>query len=182
MLKEQLLGFALKTLWEMHGTKERLKNSLPGQLLHSYVKNIKEKTIWNERKSPTHVGLKKTRKSSIRSAKEIDSSRALMIIEKINHKPIRLVHKYEEIDGKKSLAYLIWALGHAERAGLSEGISVHDVSSLLYHACKIELYPINISRVVFGNQALIQQVDHQNRTKTYLLTPHGKMVFKNKFL
>lgn len=182
MLKEQLLGFALKTLSEMHGTKERLKKSLPGQLLHSYVKNIKEKTIWGEKRPAAQVVLKKARKTSIRPAKDIDSARALMIIEKINHQPMRLVHKSEEIDGKKSLAYVIWALGHAERAGLSEGISVHDVSSLLYHACNIELYPINISRVVFGNQDIIQQAGHENRTKTYVLTPNGKMVFKNKFL
>jgi hypothetical protein len=76
----------------------------------------------------------------------------------------------------------VWALGHAERASIKEGISVHDVSALLYKACKIDLYPINISRVVHSNEVLVRQAGQEKRTKTYLLTPTGAKIFKEKFV
>lgn len=128
------------------------------------------------------LAVKKERKSSIKPAKEIGSARADIILQMLKSDSSRIVKKTDALDGKKSLAYLVWALGHAERANVAEGISVHDVSALLYQACKIELYPINISRVVYGNTALVRQVGQEKRTKTYLLTTQGQAMFKEKFL
>jgi hypothetical protein len=207
MLKEQLLGFAVKALSQAYETKERIKNSLPSQLVQDYAKNVKNKvsviiehgltrlgtpnvktsltknnTTYRAQDSASKKLAKKIRKSSIKPAKEIGSLRAEVILERIRNNNVRLVEKHESIDGKKSLAFLVWALGQAELAELAEGISIHDISSLLYRACNIELYPINISRVVFSNPSLVQQAGQENRTKTYLLTPKGKALFREKFL
>ncbi len=124
----------------------------------------------------------KGRKSSIRPAKEIGSFRADVILQKLQNGSFKMVSESDTLVGKKSLAYLVWALGHAELADLTEGVSVHDVSALLYRACKIELYPINISRVVYGNPNLVRQVGQEKRTKKYLLTKDGQAVFKAKFI
>lgn len=125
---------------------------------------------------------KKIRKSSIKPAKEIGSLRADIILQNLTNENLRPVLANDTVDGKKSLAYLIWALGHAEQACVTQGISIHDVSSLLYRACQIELYPINVSRVVYKNPDLIRKVGQEKRTKTYLLTDEGKILFKKKFL
>ncbi len=125
---------------------------------------------------------KKTRRSSIRPAKEIVSVHADTILKDVKKNEARLPKKNEELKGKKSLAYLVWALGHAHRAEIKQGISVHDVSALLYRANKIELYPINISRVLHTNGNLVRQISHYNRTKTYLLSEEGEHIFRDKFL
>lgn len=206
MLKEQLLGFAIKALSQAYETKERIKESLQGESVKTYVRTVKDvakvlvekqlqrvanagesrRTSSKSRSMGTGnkstMTVKKERKSSIKPAKEIGSQKALQILETLKTDSCRLVKKNDTIDGKKSLAYLVWALGHAERAKLTDGISVHDVTALLYQSCKIELYPINVSRVVYGNSLLIKQVGQEKRTKTYLLTPEGQALFKEKFL
>ncbi|OPZ20588.1 MAG: hypothetical protein BWZ03_00819 [bacterium ADurb.BinA186] len=209
MLKEQLLGLAIKAISRAHETKENLKKNLNSDAVQAYVKTVKDVAVWvieNRLKpeaesketnsnsdlkgfsSPSNpnttsmVREKKPRKTSIRPAKEIASVPAELILSSLKKNKARVVKKNDECNGKKSLAYLIWALGHADRAKIKDGISVHDVSALLYRAGKIELYPINISRVVHSNQALVRQVGQDKRTKTYLLTELGEKTFKEKFL
>ncbi len=202
MLKEQLLSLAIKALSRAHTTKEILKKNIQKDVVQAYVKNLKEMATWiienrlqadrssinkssvaTKTKDKTASSIsKKVRKSSIRSAKEIASKDADAILAMIKKDKVRVIKKNDELNGKKSLAYLVWALGHAERAEIKEGISVHDVSSLLYRAGKIELYPINISRVVHSHVDLVRQVNQDKRTKTYLLTELGEKVFKDKFM
>jgi hypothetical protein len=207
MLSEQLLGFAIKTLTRAYETKERIKSNLTSENLSNYVRSMKDTAMglvehqWQKLRqrslnvnfanrvksfssSPQHHPremAKRPRKSSIKPAKEIWSSRADIVLAMLRDNHARLVDKSDTINGKTSLAYLVWALGHAERANIAEGISVHDVSALLYRACNIELYPINISRVVYGNHALVKQAGQQKRTKTYLLTADGATLFKKHF-
>lgn len=208
MLKEQLLGLAIKAISRVHETRENLKKNFKSDVVQAYVKTVKDVAVWvienrlkpeadskdnsssdvqgfspssNPIKTPT-VREKKPRKTSIRPAKEIASVPAELILSSLKKTKARMVKKSDECNGKKSLAYLLWALGHAERAKIKDGISVHDVSALLYRAGKIELYPINISRVVHSNQALVRQVGQDKRTKTYLLTELGEKTFKEKFL
>lgn len=208
MLREQLLGFALKTLTQAYETKERLKNNLNTETVSNYVRSVKQTALgvveyqWQKiRSRSSEAGSingsskiassstngatgksKKPRKSSIKPAKEICSIKADTILNMLKSDGSRLVKREDTLDGKTSLAYLIWALGHAERANIGDGISVHDVSALLYRACAIELYPINISRVVYGNATLVRQVGQQKRTKTYLLTKEGAALFKKNFM
>ncbi len=196
MLKEQLLVFATKAISQVYETKERIKNNLNVDLVQNYVRNIKDvaskvvETQLNKKAAPKKRAVKvkkkvevsvKTRKSSIKPVKEISSKSADKILAKLKKDEVRMPSDKDEVDGKKSLAYLLWALGHAERANIKEGISVHDVSALLYRSNQIELYPINISRVVYGT-SLVRQVSKESRTKTYLLSPEGQILFKKKYL
>lgn len=212
MLKEQILGLAMKTLARAYQTKELVvKKIQEDEMLKIYWQGMKEtaqkvveqklnkhvkdnETAGPARtKRPYHrkatnlklkkeVAPKKERKSSIRPAHEIKSDNASIILAMLKNDNDNMIKKSDSFNGKKSLAYLIWALGHAERAKIKDGISVHDVAALLYQANKIELYPINISRVVHSNSELIRQVNQSKRTKTYLLTPAGKKTFSEKFL
>lgn len=176
MLKEQLLKLALRTIAKVSERKGRIKQSRPGQLVQTYF------AMWSRQTSVIQKNwLKKDRKTSIRPAKEIDSIRARKILDALAQRPIRLAQKDDEVDGKKSLACLIWALGQAEQTGIQEGMSVHDVSALLYHACNIELYPINVSRVLHSNKKFVQQNGQFKRTKTYVLTADGKALFQQKY-
>jgi predicted transcriptional regulator len=181
MLKEQLLHFAMKAISQVQETKERFKIRT---VVKDYVKNIKEIALVIEEKfgpklvRKTKVKSKK-RKSSIKPVHEINSQAAEQILQMLKNNSCRLLDKADQIDGKKSLAYLLWALGHAERANIINGLSVHDVSALLYQACQIELYPINISRVVHSTTLVKKSEGH---TKTYTLTPKGQNLFKKKFL
>jgi hypothetical protein len=202
MLKDELTALALKAIARAHDTRERIKNKLNLELVYYYAQSLKDAAKWlienrlqtervkslitkktrDPRKKVQNLVVKKERKSSIRPAKEIASNRADAILSMLKKDSVVLVKSKDQLLGKKSLAYLVWALGHAERASLKEGISVHDVSALLYKACKIELYPINISRVVHSNEELVRQAGQEKRTKTYLLTPAGEKIFKEKFL
>lgn len=193
MLKEQLMNIALQAIKRAYEAKERLKRNVANSAIDTYLRSLKDTALFiiehrlqqwkTDPSSPlSRRKIKKERKSSIKPAKEIGSTKADIILKKISEDKARLVKRNDSLDGKTSLAYLVWALGHAKRASISEGVSVHDVSALLYRACNIELYPINISRVVYGNANLVRQVSQQKRTKTYLLTPEGEAAFKEKFL
>ncbi len=194
MLREQILGFAIKTIMRAVETKEKLKSHPTFGNVTNYVRTAKMTAKglmdyqWQKLRERGYSGAsitghakKKQRKSSIKPAKEIGSTKADIVLARLRVDGTRLVTKTESINGKTSLAYLVWALGHAERAQVAEGISVHDVSALLYRACNIELYPINISRVVYGNQDLVKQSGQQKRTKTYLLTDEGMALFEKNF-
>lgn len=139
----------------------------------------KAKTTGNTEAKPKKS---KARKSSIKPAKEIKSEKSDQIIEKLNASSHKKLRDNDEILGKKSLAYLVWALGHAKLAEVNDGLSVHDVSALLYQSSKIQLYPINISRVLKGNAELVSLVSSKEKTKTYLLSPKGEQIFSEKFL
>lgn len=194
MLKEQILDFAISALSKAYETKERIKKSLDNDIVRNYVQSLKDTALWiienqnNARTRAVHTTTaptqktRKPRRTSIRAAKEIGSAKAEAILQLIQADGSRLVTRHDAVSGKTSLAYLIWALGHAERAQLSSGLSVHDVSALLYKACNIELYPINISRIIYGNRSLVNQDSQQKRAKTYVLTSEGHALFAQKFL
>jgi hypothetical protein len=212
MLKEQFFSLAMKLYARAFDAKERITKSLKNHDVADYLHGLShiatifwekqrqkrseqkirivpsrrtkssmgdKKDQWPEKNA---IETKKVRKSSIKPAKEIGSLRADVILQKLTDDNLRRVSINDAIDGKKSLAYLIWALGHAEEAKVVDGISIHDVSALLYRACQIELYPINVSRVVYKNPALIRKVGQEKRTKTYLLTDEGQSLFREKFL
>lgn len=130
-----------------------------------------------EAKKTTRKVSPKKASRNVTTLKRIDSPRAEKILANIKSKKFPLIKKGEKIGGKASLAGLVWALSHAEKSQVKDGISVHDISALLYKAAKIEMFPINISRMVHDNQSLIKQVSQEKRTKRYLLTPEGHHAF-----
>jgi hypothetical protein len=169
MLKEEFIA-------QVYDLKEKLKVS---------AKSLRDIGIllFNSKLNSSPLSrVKKTRKSSIRAAQQIRSSKADLIVTMLKKDSSSLLKVDDELMGKKSLAYVIWALGHADRARIKEGVSIHDLSALLYKACNINLYPINISRVLYKNENLVRQASQEKKTKTYVLTPAGKQIFKEKFL
>ena len=211
MLKEQMINLAMKALSKVNETKEIMQSTiLQDESVKKYLKSLQKAAKWlaeqdldnnkpdkkTAKKSRKPVRpVKKTnikpeikinleskeRKSSIKPIKEINSTKADTILSLIKNNNLRIISKTDELNGKKSLAYLIWALGNAEKANISDGISVHDISSLLYKTSNIELYPINISRVLNSNMSFIKKAGQEKRTKTYLLSSQGKKVFEKKF-
>jgi hypothetical protein len=210
MLKEQILNLATSAIVRAFEAQEKIKTKLSKSVAASYLTRLKKvainaamagmsddeknnlnplqhvrndaKTSYKKNRKITSLKPhKKERKSSIKPAKEIKSDKADSILRTLKNEPHALLAA-EDLNNKKSLACLVWALGHAERASLSQGISIHDVSALLYKAHNINLYPINISRVVHCNELLVRQAGKENRTKTYLLTDEGMKLFCDKFV
>jgi hypothetical protein len=143
-----------------------------------FKKNAKAKTSLRKSSKKISKPLTKvttTKKMiSVRSGKKISSLLAEQMLAELRNKKMGVVSESAEINGKKSLAWVVWALDVADKAKLQEGISIHDVSSLLYHAAQIEIYPINVSRMVHDNSQYIRQVSQDKKTKRYLLTEEGK--------
>lgn len=107
-----------------------------------------------------------------KSYEPVNSERADHIYSRLAQQPLGIPAE-ENVTGKKSLAWVLWALKTADDAEYKDGISVHDVSALVYQAAKVELYPINVSRVVHNHTQYIQQVSQEKKTKRYLLTDAG---------
>lgn len=112
-----------------------------------------------------------------KSFEPIYSERADQIYNRLYPNNLKLMHHDAELDGKKSLAWILWAFKAAQDASVHDGISVHDVSALVYQVARVELYPINVSRMVHGHSHYIQQVSQEKKTKRYLLTEAGLGAF-----
>lgn len=112
----------------------------------------------------------------VKSFRPIHSDRAQKIFDRVQGQTLKTLGHDSEVEGKKSLAWVLWAFKTAADANYEDGISVHDVSALVYQAGKVELYPINISRVVHKHSQYIRQVSQDKKTKRYLLTDEGVKV------
>lgn len=122
-------------------------------------------------KKPHETHLKDVKIS--KSFEPIRSDRADKIYDRLAQHSFELMPEDAEIAGKKSLAWVMWAFKTAAESDYKDGISVHDVSALVYRAAKVELYPINVSRVVHNHTDYIKQVSQDKKTKRYLLTEAG---------
>lgn len=176
-LKQAAITLIEQRLYQHEANSENLRRTKSTTSKHA-TKSASSSAPVNTTRKYT---IKKTRKSSIRQAREIRSTRADAILSKLGPEESRQ-KELLSLNAQRSLDCLIWALGQAARAELQNGISVHDVSALLYKAHGINLYPINISRVVHSNEMLVRQAGQAMRTKTYLLTDAGMRVFEEKFV
>lgn len=203
MLKSQLLNFAMKTVSRAYMARSIIKEQLENKTVKSYVESIKEAALFaieqklksqkkyeaekKSQKKTSHTKeaksaeKKTTRKSSIKPLKEIKSANAELILKALSKSPFKAVNINDEIHGKKTLAYLVWSLGMAKHCNLSQGMSTHDVCSLLYQTQKIEVYPINMSRLIHKNTHLFTQSGQISRTKTYILTKDGEKMFNEHY-
>jgi hypothetical protein len=140
---------------------------------HSPQAQVQKPAVPRKKASLKNATVTKKLDSS-RSAKGFRSERASQIWQRLQVQGARVVSDSAEIDGKKSLAWVMWAIGTAEESAIPDGISVHDVSALLFHAAKIQIYPINVSRMVHDHAHYIRQASQEKRTKRYLLTDEGR--------
>lgn len=114
------------------------------------------------------------RKGSVdRSGKDLDSPRARAVVARLRDRGDKVVDEEAELDGKKVLARVVWALAAAEGAGSEKGLTTNDVSALLSLAAGIEVFATNIGRACRDHKELIEESEPDGRSKRYVLTPAG---------
>jgi hypothetical protein len=115
------------------------------------------------------------RKGSVdRSGKDLDSDRADEVTAYVKNNKRTLIDEEKELDGKKVLARVVWALGEAHAAGVDLGLTTNDVSALLSKAADIEVFATNIGRACRDHKELIAESEPDGRSKRYVLTDEGK--------
>jgi hypothetical protein len=81
------------------------------------------------------------------------------------------------LENQKSLGRVVWSLGMAQNAKITEGISPHDMSCLLEKTAELKLYPITASKIIHAHPDLIKLGSQEKKTKRYVLTPKGRREF-----
>jgi hypothetical protein len=115
------------------------------------------------------------RKGSVdRSGKDFDSPRALAIHEALASSNAGIITEEADLNGKKVLARVVWALAAADTAGSELGLTTADCSALLHLAADMEVFSTNIGRACRDHDDLIQESEPDGRSKRYRLTPQGK--------
>ena len=196
MFKEQLITLAAKALEKASETKNLLQTVvLQDESIKNYLKTLQKGAKWFaeqnfdnfdniDEKPITHnvKNIKKSKtsakKSSIKNLENIVSEKAIIISKFIIDKKINLIDDKKLINGKKTLTYIMWCLNLAKKADVN-GLSIHDISALLFKSCNISLYPINISLVINKNSSLISIIDSNN--KIYSLSEEGRKLFNKHF-
>lgn len=193
MFKEQLITLAAKALEKASETKNLLQTVvLQDESIKNYLKTLQKGAKWFaeqnfdniDEKPVTHnvKNIKKSKtsakKSSTKNLENIVSEKAVIISKFIIDKKISLIDDKKLINGKKTLTYIMWCLNLAKKADVN-GLSIHDISALLFKSCNISLYPINISLVINKNSSLISIIDNNN--KIYCLSEEGRKLFNKYF-
>lgn len=116
-----------------------------------------------------------SRKGSVdRSGKDFDSPRARAIVEKLRSDGVGVITEDAQLDGKKVLARVLWALSAADKAGSELGLTAADASALLHLAAGVEVFATNVARTCRDETELIEESEQDGRSKRYKLTPAGK--------
>ena len=114
------------------------------------------------------------RKGSVdRSGKDVDSARARAIENHIAEHRLRVVYPDDQLQGKKVLARVVWALWATEQAGAKKGLTTKDISALLSACANIEVFTTNIGRACRDHSDLIFLNEPDGRSKRYSLTETG---------
>lgn len=186
MFKEQLIILAAKALDRASETKKILQTVvLQDESVKAYLKTLQKGAKWFAEQNFDVVNEevidkkpKKAKKSSVRPIKEISSEKADIIAKFVSEKNIKLVNDKKFINNKKTLTYILWSLNTAKKANI-DGLSVHDISALLFKVYNINLYPINISLVINKNKDFILLIDNNESDKLYTLSKDGKKLFSD---
>ena len=116
-----------------------------------------------------------SRKGSVdRLGKDFDSPRANKTASFIaaNQRPV--VDDELAVDGKKTLARVLWAMAMAESAGVDEGLTAADVSALLSQAANLEVFSTNVGRSLRDESELFAETSPDGRSKRYALAKAGR--------
>lgn len=115
------------------------------------------------------------RKGSVdRSGKDVDSARARAIATHVVENGLPVVLADHEIEGKKVLARVVWALWAASQAGGKKGLTTKDISALLSTCAEMEVYTTNIGRACRDHTELIEPNEPDGRSKRYSLSAQGE--------
>ena len=130
------------------------------------------------KKAAKKAAAKKTisnRKGSVdRQGRDLDSPRATAIAAWIVSSGTAVVTEAADLDGKRTLARVLWALAMAEQAGTADGLTSADTSALLSVAADVEVFSTNVARAFRDEAALFVETSPDGRSKRYALTAAGR--------
>lgn len=116
-----------------------------------------------------------TRKGSVdRLGKDLDSPRATQVANFIVSRKRSTVAEDAVLDGKRTIARVLWALAIAEQAGIDDGLTAVDASALLSTAAHVEVFSTNVARAFRDEHALFAETTPDGRSKRYALTAAGR--------
>ncbi|HEY1100572.1 MAG TPA: hypothetical protein VGF99_16645 [Myxococcota bacterium] len=128
--------------------------------------------------SSTKTAAKKkagNRKGSVdRQGRDLDSPRANDVAAWIEANEAAVVAEDAALDGKRTLARVVWAVAMAEQAGVVEGLTAADTSALLSSAADVEVFATNVARAFRDEHALFSETSPDGRSKRYVLTDAGR--------
>ena len=115
-----------------------------------------------------------TRKGSVdRVGKDLDSPRANDIAAWLSAHPLPVVTEDAAVDGKRTVARLLWAVSVAQQAGHDDGLTAADTSALLSSVARVEVFATNVARAFRDERALFVETTIDGRSKRYALTAAG---------
>lgn len=115
------------------------------------------------------------RKGSVdRKGVDFDSPRARAVEAWLrdHHHPV--VAEEAALDGKKTLARVLWAVGAADAAGSEHGLTAADASALLSSSAQLDVFATNVARAFRDESALFDETVPDGRSKRYKLTAAGR--------
>jgi hypothetical protein len=116
-----------------------------------------------------------TRKGSVdRKGTDFDSPRARAIQTFLADNGGPIVADDAAIDGKKTLARVMWAVSAAELAGSAQGLTAADASALLSTVAGLEVFSTNVARAFRDESSLFEETVPDGRSKRYKLTTAGR--------
>jgi len=116
-----------------------------------------------------------TRKGSVdRLGRDLASPRATQVARFIADSQRSTVAEDAALDGKRTLARVLWAVAIAEEAGIVDGLTAVDASALLSTAAQVEVFSTNVARAFRDEHALFAETSPDGRSKRYALTAAGR--------
>ena len=116
-----------------------------------------------------------SRKGSVdRSGKDFDSPRARAIATWLKDNGAAVVTEDAAVDGKRTVARVLWAVAAAESAGSEQGLTAADTSALLSMATGLEVFATNVARAFRDESDLFVETSPDGRSKRYTLTAAGR--------
>lgn len=116
-----------------------------------------------------------SRKGSVdRSGKDFDSPRARAVEAFLTGQKAPILAEDADLDGKKTLARVLWAVAVAEQAGSEQGLTAADVSALLSSVAGIEVFATNVARTFRDESELFVETAPDGRSKRYTITAAGR--------
>jgi hypothetical protein len=116
-----------------------------------------------------------SRKGSVdRSGKDFDSPRARAVEGWLKEHGGAIVAEDATLNGKRTLARVLWAVALAEQAGSEHGLTAADTSALLSSAAGVEVFATNVARSFRDESDLFRETTPDGRSKRYTVTDVGR--------
>ncbi len=115
------------------------------------------------------------RKGSVdRKGVDFDSPRARAVETWLRDHQQAIVAEEAALDGKKTLARVLWAVGAADAAGSEHGLTAADASALLSSSAQLDVFATNVARAFRDESELFNETVPDGRSKRYKLTAAGR--------